>query len=123
MPELHPDELQPRVAVVLDTDTYNEIDDQFALVYAAIAPNLDLKAVYAAPFANGRSEGPEDGMEKSYHEILRVLDLLKYPRNGLVHRGSPAFMDASKQPIESPAARHMIELAADIHGPERLNRN
>ena len=40
------------VRMVLDTDTYNEIDDQFALVYALISPELDVKAVYAAPFKN-----------------------------------------------------------------------
>ena len=27
-----------RVDMVLDTDTYNEIDDQFALAYAALSP-------------------------------------------------------------------------------------
>ena len=43
------------VRMVFDTDTYNEIDDQFALVYALISPELDVKAVYAAPFKNNRS--------------------------------------------------------------------
>ena len=52
------------VRMVFDTDTYNEIDDQFALVYTLISPELDVKAVYAAPFKNNRSKGPRDGMEK-----------------------------------------------------------
>ena len=43
------------VAAVLDTDTYNEIDDQFALVYALLSPNVQLEAVYAAPFFNALS--------------------------------------------------------------------
>ena len=42
------------VRMVLDTDTYNEIDDQFVLVYALISPELNVKAVYAAPFKNSR---------------------------------------------------------------------
>ena len=51
------------VPMVLDTDTYNEIDDQFALVYSLISPQqLDLEAVYAAPFHNQRSTSPADGM-------------------------------------------------------------
>ena len=58
----HPDDKPVRM--VLDTDTYNEIDDQFALVYALISPELDVKAVYAAPFTNSRSSGPGDGMKK-----------------------------------------------------------
>lgn len=111
---------RPRVAMVLDTDTYNEIDDQFALVYAAIAEPLELKAVYAAPFANDRSSGPADGMEKSYEEILRVLDFLEYPSEGLVYRGSTAFMTSSKEPVDSEAARHLVELAGTIQAPERL---
>ena len=54
-----------RVRMVLDTDTYNEIDDQFAVVHA-LTSDMDVEAIYAAPFHNARSEGPEDGMEKSY---------------------------------------------------------
>ena len=39
------------IDMVLDTDTYNEIDDQFAISYALRAKEkLDVKALYAAPF-------------------------------------------------------------------------
>ncbi len=49
---------QGKVDVVFDTDTYNEIDDQFALVYALLSQDkLNIKAVYAAPFSNNRSTG------------------------------------------------------------------
>lgn len=42
-----------KIDVVLDTDTYNEIDDQFALAYLLCsAEKLNLKAVFAAPFHN-----------------------------------------------------------------------
>src|SRR5256885_2251476 len=54
------------VRVVLDTDAYNEIDDQFAIAYAVRSPRLDVEAVYAAPFHNVRSSGPADGMRRSY---------------------------------------------------------
>ena len=41
------------IMAVLDTDTYNEIDDQFALAYALLARDVvDLQAVIAAPFSN-----------------------------------------------------------------------
>lgn len=40
-----------KVHVVIDTDTYNEVDDQFALAYALMSPmQLEVEAVYAAPF-------------------------------------------------------------------------
>ena len=54
------------VRMVLDTDTYNEIDDQFALVYAlSSSDKIELEAVYAAPFQN-QSTSPEQGMRQSY---------------------------------------------------------
>jgi purine nucleosidase len=65
--------------MVLDTDTYNEIDDQFALVHALLSPQrVQLEAIYAAPFHNDRSRGPGDGMHKSFEEIHRMLDLLEH---------------------------------------------
>ena len=95
-----------KIKMVLDTDTYNEIDDQFALVYAAIAQDkIDLLAVHAAPFHNHRSNGAKQGMELSYDEIIRVLDHLDFPYDGLVYRGSESFMGKSKTPIESDARR------------------
>ena len=62
--------------LVIDTDAYNEIDDQFAISYALRAQDrLHLLALCAAPFHNKRSTGPADGMEKSYQEILKLLSL------------------------------------------------
>ena len=50
-----------KIDVVLDTDTYNEIDDQFALAYLLRSgEKLNVKAIYAAPFFNEKSEGPAD---------------------------------------------------------------
>jgi purine nucleosidase len=44
---------------VVDTDTDNEIDDQFAVVYALRSPErLRVEALYAAPYQNERSTGP-----------------------------------------------------------------
>jgi len=49
---------------VIDTDAANEIDDQFALAWALLAPErLDLQAVYAAPFS----------FEHRLHEMQRAL--------------------------------------------------
>ncbi|GHT61562.1 hypothetical protein FACS1894109_20210 [Spirochaetia bacterium] len=101
------------VDVVLDTDTYNEIDDQFALALLIKSPEkLRLKAIHAAPFLNQKSSGPGDGMEKSYDEILRVLSLLK--RDDLVplvKKGSTAFLSSETEALDSPAARNLAELA------------
>ncbi len=101
-----------RSRIVLDTDTYNEIDDQFAVVYAMLArEQLDVAAITAAPFYNNRSTGPGDGMTKSHEEILRVLERLDILPDGLVFRGATQFMAAADQPVESEAARRIVELA------------
>ena len=57
---------QSLVDLVIATDAYNEIDDQFAISYALCASDrVRLLALCAAPFKNERSTGPADGMEKS----------------------------------------------------------
>ena len=53
------------VDCVLDTDTYNEIDDQFALSLMVKSEKCNVKALLAAPFFNSNSTSPEDGMERS----------------------------------------------------------
>ena len=99
------------VSLVLDTDTYNEIDDQFAVVYALLSPNLNVQAIHAAPFSNRRSEGPADGMEKSYEEILHLLELMEIDAGELVRRGSERFLASANEPIASAAADDLIKKA------------
>lgn len=101
------------VDVVLDTDTYNEIDDQFALAYMlSYDEKLNVKAIYAAPFYNHHSDGPADGMEKSYQEIHHLLKLLKRTdMEPLVFRGSTQYLENETTPVHSLAAEHLCKLA------------
>jgi inosine-uridine nucleoside N-ribohydrolase len=100
------------IRMVLDTDTYNEVDDQFALVYALQSPErLSVEAVYAAPFHNQRSAGPADGMERSHEEIMRVLDFSKLAPLDGVYKGSPGYLKTDNQPWESPTAADLVERA------------
>ena len=95
-----------RIEMVLDSDVYNEVDDQFALAFAVRSPaRIDLRAVHAAPFLNHRSKSPGEGMERSYDEALRVLRLLGADTDGRVFRGSPRFLTDRNTPVDSPAAR------------------
>ncbi len=101
-----------RVKMVLDTDTYNEVDDQFALAYSLLSPEkLDVLAVYAAPYFNDRSSGPEDGMEKSYAEIVRLLGKMGRPSEGFVFKGSRGYLPDGETPVESEAARDLVKKA------------
>ena len=104
----------PRIKqVIMDSDTYNEMDDQYAIAYALGSEKIDVISINAAPFENDRSESFADGMEKSYREIDRVLNV--------THRSCPTFRgserrigdDPSFSPVDSPAARNIIKKALD----------
>lgn len=102
-----------KVDVVLDTDAFNEIDDQFAIAYLlANTDKLNLKAIYAAPFLNELVETAKEGMEKSYDEILRLWELLERTEYKTVtYKGSPQFLENETTPVESEAAEQLATLA------------
>lgn len=101
------------VDVVLDTDTFNEVDDQFALSYLlASQEKLKVQALYAAPFFNEKSSSPEDGMLKSYEEILRLLKLCHAQElEDRVFQGSRGYLPDEKTPVASPAAEDLARRA------------
>ena len=101
-----------RLRVVLDTDTYNEIDDQFALVQMLLSPErFDVEAIYAAPFFNARADSPGHGMELSYQEILRLLERLNVAPDGLVHRGVTDYVGPTKSAQPAPAVDDLVARA------------
>lgn len=60
--------------------------------------------------------GPAEGMERSYHEIHRVLDRLGTSANAMVCRGSPGYLSGADVPIDSEGARRIIECAMRFDG-------
>lgn len=107
------------IDVVLDTDTYNEIDDQFALAYMLRSKEkFNLKAVYAAPFFNDRSTSPKDGMEKSYAEIDKIMRLTG--ESVVSFRGSDAFLTDEKTPVVSDAVKDLIERSKEYSSEDPL---
>lgn len=107
-----------KLRVVMDTDAYNEIDDQFAIVQMMLSyKRLSVEAIYAAPFHNFRSKNPQDGMEKSYEEILRLLDRLKIDADSMVYRGVGQYVGVEKKYKHAPAVDNLI-LRARAGSPE-----
>ncbi len=107
-PPTHP------VEVVIDTDPSNEIDDQFAMVHALLSPDqLDVRALYAAPYVNQRAETPAEGMENSLQEIRTVLERMGTPARDRVFRGSDAFLADYCEPVPSEAADDLIRRAGE----------
>jgi inosine-uridine nucleoside N-ribohydrolase len=105
------------VRAVIDTDPGNEIDDQFALTYASLSPGtFDLQAIYAAPFHNERSSGPAHGMERSYSVLREMGTLFGWPHDHFLFRGSDRWMTAPDDPVESPAAKDLIQRAHAMPG-------
>ena len=102
--------------VILDTDTYNEIDDQFAVCYMNLAKDkIDLRGFTAVPFfvhtfgtGTGRSTDADDGMEKSYDEIVKLQKLMN-DESVPVYKGSRSFMVDPETPVKSEAAEFIIE--------------
>lgn len=118
-PQLSPDLYQERLSpprkparVVLDTDAFNEVDDQFAIAYMLRSPEqIHPLAITAAPFFNWNSRSPGDGMEKSYHEIFQIYDLMNETLPPPVWKGSQQYMTQAGGPVDSPAAQEIIRLA------------
>lgn len=110
------------IDVVLDTDMFNEVDDQFALAYLLqYEDKLQLKGIFAAPFFNHHSQGPADGMERSYHEVFHVLDLLGKPQyKDRVYRGADSFLVNEQGPVDSSAAQELIRLAQNYSAENPL---
>ena len=97
--------------MVLDTDTANEIDDQFAVVHTLLSQDrLQLEAIYATLFSReGRS--PADGVAESEAEIHRLLDRLGVDGAGRVHRGADRFLSDGAPSVNNAASDDLIEQA------------
>lgn len=114
------------ISVVIDSDTANEIDDQFALAWAALAPErIRLLGVFAEPYsfahrraALGRElrnlapfDPPGDGMRRSQAEARRILSLLPGSGSVPVLAGATDYLLAADRPQPSAAAAHLVDLA------------
>lgn len=100
--------------VILDTDMYNEIDDQFALTYLIKSLDVfDLEAITIAPFQKSgyaNTLSIEDGTEKSYVTTLKLLDMLgKKEYKNIVYKGAIKYMSDSED--SNSAVDKIIEIA------------
>ena len=111
-----------KIRVVIDTDTANEIDDQFAITWALMSPDrLDVEAIYAAPFYadwHPGADSPAEGMEKSYDKILRVLSMMDVSPDGFVYKGATSFLPAIDEPVPDNDA--VTDLIAKARQPGLL---
>ena len=149
-----------RVRLIIDTDTKNEIDDQFAVTWALLSQDVfEILGILAAPYgfayrrepvlaaydalkadANAVLEPlpqkfagsvrrmiqndinphelyfatPSEGVELSYQEILKVIELLGSDFANHTYRGSENYLSSYDNPVDSPAARFIVEQAMSL---------
>lgn len=83
-----------KLNVILDTDTYNECDDQFALSYMLKSQDIfNIEAITVAPYSHKeRNETVISGREKSYNEILKICNWLKFDTTDKVFKGAEDYI-------------------------------
>lgn len=96
----------PRVRVLLDTDAYNEIDDQYFLAYSLAQPRFEIEGIAAAQY---RYE--QGSVDESYFEILHMLEIMSIQPTYPVVRGADGPMRDEKSGRPSPAVDLIARLA------------
>lgn len=101
-----------KINLILDTDTYNECDDQFALSYLIKSKNLfNIEAITVAPYSHTKRDlTVRDGQELSYNEILKICNWLNFDTNNKVFKGSMDYIQNGYDE-KSNAVNKIIEIA------------
>lgn len=98
--------------VILDTDTYNECDDQFALSYLIKSQDkFNIEAITVAPYShNTRNVSVPEGQELSYKEILKICKWLDFDTSNKVFKGSMDYIQNGYNK-NNDAVNKIIEIA------------
>ena len=105
------DEIKEKVNVILDTDTYNECDDQFALSYMLLSQDrFNIEAITVAPYHHDNDISVEEGQEKSYQEILKICNWLNFDTENKVFKGSNGYIENGYNETNE-AVEKIIEIA------------
>lgn len=101
-----------KINLILDTDTYNECDDQFALSYLIKSKNLfNIEAITVAPYSHTKRDlTVRDGQELSYNEILKICNWLNFDTNNKVFKGSMDYIQNGYDE-KNNAVNKIIEIA------------
>ena len=96
----------------INTDTYNECDDQFALAYMIKSQDIfNIEAITVAPYSHKeRNETVISGQEKSYNEILKICKWLNFDTTNKVFKGAEDYICNSYEE-DNDAVNKIIEIA------------
>ena len=98
--------------VILDTDTFNEADDQFALAYLLKSKDLfNIQAITIAPFRHEKwQKTVSDSIDASYSEACKIFDLLNIKNKSIIYKGSRDYLE-NVYNEKNPAVNKIIEIA------------
>ncbi len=100
-----------KVNVILDTDIYNECDDQFALSYSLKSQDkFNIEAITVAPYHHDNNISIEEGTDKSYYEIIKICNWLNFNWTNKVFKGSTDYV-VNGYNEENDAVNKIIEIA------------
>lgn len=101
-----------KINIILDTDTYNECDDQFALTYLIKNQNLfNIEAITVAPYSHKtRNVRVSEGQELSYNETLKICKWLSFDTTNKVFNGSMDYLQNGYNE-DNEAVNKIIEVA------------
>ena len=101
-----------KINVILDTDTYNECDDSFALAYMLKSQDIfNINAITIAPFSHqSKNVNPKDSQELSYQEVLRICKWLDFDTTDKLFKGSIDYLQNDYNE-DNDAVLKIIELA------------
>ena len=104
--------IREKVSIIIDTDTYNECDDQFALSYLIkYQDKFNIEAITVAPYSHRkRKVTVQEGQELSYNEIIKICNWLKYDIKDKVFKGSMDYIQNGYDE-ENDAVNKIIEIA------------
>lgn len=100
-----------KINVILDTDTYNECDDQFALAYLLKSQDkFNVEAITIAPFQNHWIPSDDSGIELSYEEAKKVCELSGIKSDNLIFKGATDYIKNGYSK-RNDAVNKIIEIA------------
>lgn len=100
-----------KVNVILDTDIYNECDDQFALSYLLKSQDkFNIEAITVAPYHHDNNISIEEGTNKSYDEIIKICNWLNFDWKNKVFKVSTDYVENDYNE-ENNAVNKIIEIA------------
>ncbi|MFT6809942.1 MAG: purine nucleosidase [Saprospiraceae bacterium] len=109
----------PKLKMLIDADTANEVDDLYALARAIAEPSIEIVGITSAQFHNSPLASDSSVLESQIinQDIVRIMDREDIP----VVIGANNPLVSEDVPSDSPAARFIIAEAHKMEAGQQLD--